>query len=197
MSASATGAAPSTSAGEGVNTGATTPGQATQPAPTGEQQTTTEKMFTQADVDAVVKARLAEERRKAEKARADAELPELAKRDARIAELEEGLTAAQRKERDYALRDGIAEIVARDDFPATPVASGARLLKLLDPDAIQWGEDGTPKNLPALLAGLVRSDPYLFRAKERRPGPGDAGHFGTIPNAADMNAQIRQKAGRG
>jgi hypothetical protein len=132
-----------------------------------------------------------------ERDRQQAQLSEVEKRDARIRELEGHLTAAQTKERDYALRDGIAEIVARDDFPATPVASGARLLKLLDPDAIQWSEDGTPKNLPALLAGLVRSDPYLFRAKERRPGPGDAGHFGTIPNAADMNAQIRQKAGRG
>lgn len=129
--------------------------------------------------------------------RRQAELSEVEKRDARIRQLEEGLTAAQAKERDYALRDGIAAIVTRDDFPASPAITAKSLIRLLDQDKIQWSEDGTPKNLPALLVELVRDEPSAFRAKERRPGPGDAGHFGTIPNAADMNAQIRQKAGRG
>jgi phage-related minor tail protein len=132
-----------------------------------------------------------------EEERRQATLSEVEKRDARIRQLEEGLTAAQAKERDYALRDGIAEIVTRDDFPASPAITAKSLIRLLDRDKIQWADDGTPRNLPALLVELVRAEPSAFRAKDRRPGPGDAGHFGTIPNGADMNAQIRQKAGRG
>jgi hypothetical protein len=105
-----------------------------------------------------------------ERDRQQAQLSEVEKRDARIRELEGHLTAAQTKERDYALRDGIAEIVARDDFPATPVASGARLLKLLDPDAIQWSEDGTPKNLPrqGAAAGAGRRGPLRDHPERRR-----------------------------
>lgn len=136
---------------------------------------------------------------RAEEERRQATLSEVERRDVRIRELEERVTAAQQRERDYALRDAIADVVTRDDFPASPAISAPRLIRLLDQDRIQWADDGTPRNLPALLDELVRVEPGAFRAKERRPGPGDAGHFGGVPTAGGneaINQMIRQRGGR-
>lgn len=131
---------------------------------------------------------------KAEQDRTAATLTETEKRDARIRELEESLTNHERRARDYALRDAIAAHVARDDFPALPVATGDRLLRLLDPDAVEWDGE-TPKNVGALLTGLARTDPYLFQPKARRPGAADAGGGGRSVSNSDMNALIRGHRG--
>lgn len=65
MSATTTVDAPQTSEGEGVNTGATTTGQAPAPVTSGESTPKVEeKTLTQADVDRIVEKRLAEEKRK-------------------------------------------------------------------------------------------------------------------------------------
>lgn len=198
MSATTTVAPQDTSAGEGENTGATTTGQAPEPAPTGEQQQpTTEKTFTQADVDRIIKARLTEERRKADQARADAELSEVAKRDQRIAELEGRVTAAEQKEREYALRDAIAETVGTKDFAhiLAPGVSAAKVLRFLDSDAVEWSERGEPANVRALLTGLAKSDPYLFAQPRVPSGDGGAGRGGAgVPPT--MTQIIRQGAGR-
>jgi hypothetical protein len=118
---------------------------------------------------------------KAEAERKQAELSEVERRDARIRELEESLTAHERRARDYALRDAIGEVIASDEFPLTPVVGTPQLLKLLDTDRLEWQEDGRPKNPGTVLAALAKTAPALFQAKPKRPGPSDGGYTQTQP----------------
>lgn len=123
--------------------------------------------------------------------REDAEKTEQQKRDERIAELEGRLTAAQQRERSYALRDAIEEALAGEQVAL--VAPLPRLLKLIDAEAVQWTDDGQPKNAAALLKGLVKSDPYLFAQRRGPSGDGGAGRTGAV--APSMNDLIRAARG--
>jgi hypothetical protein len=133
----------------------------------------------------------------AAEAKAAAELSEVERLRQELSSKDELLTAAQAKERDYALRDALTATLAAADFPATTALSPQRLLRLLDTDALTWGDDGQPQNIKALLTKLATDEPALFRAKERRPGPADAGGGGGQPLAGGgMNDLIRRAAGR-
>lgn len=134
----------------------------------------------------------------AEKERqAQAELSEIERLRQELSSKDELLTAAQAKERDYALRDALTATLAAADFPATTALSPQRLLRLLDTDALTWGDDGQPQNVKALLTKLATDEPALFRAKERRPGPADGGGGGQpLAAGGDMNALLRRAAGR-
>lgn len=129
--------------------------------------------------------------------KAQAELSEVERLRQELAQASERLTAAQAKERDYALRDAIATTLTADDFPATTALSAPRLIRLLDTDALDWDDDGQPRNVKAVLAQLIKDEPGLWRAKDRRPGPGDGGAGGAAITGGGMNDLIRQKAGRG
>lgn len=165
------------------------------------------KTFTQEELDAIVTDRLGRERKKYEgfddikkkAARLDelerAQQSEVEKREQRIKELEGVVTQAQARERSYNLRDAITDTVAATDFGHTLQASPSRVVRLLDPDAIEWDGD-KPTNVKALLTGLVRSDAYLFAPKAKRTGSGDGGAGREVQAGTSMNDRIRQAAGR-
>jgi hypothetical protein len=124
--------------------------------------------------------------------REQAERTEAEKVAARIAELEGRVSTAQARERTYALRDAIEEAVSVEKLAlAAPVG---RVLRLIDADAVEYAEDGTPKNATALLKGLVKSDPYLFAARRAALGDGGAGREGGVGH--NINDQIRRMSGR-
>lgn len=125
--------------------------------------------------------------------REDAEKTDQQKRDERIAELEGRLTAAQQKERSYALRDAIEETLSAADFPAQPVVSVPKLIRLLDLGDDDWDGD-RPKNVKALLVKLSKSEPGLFAARRGPSGDGGAGRSQAV--GSTMNDMIRQRAGR-
>lgn len=134
-----------------------------------------------------------EQRRKAE----EAGLSEVEKLKKQLADLEPKVAAATTRERDYTLRDAIGETVGTKDFPATlaPGVSAAKVLRLMDAEKVEWSDAGQPTNVRALLAGLAKSDPYLF-ARQRVPSAdGGAGGAGNAPMG--VNQMIRQMAGRG
>lgn len=133
------------------------------------------------------------ERERTEKERQDAERSEIEKRDALIKERDEQLTQAQQRERSYALRDAIEEAVSGEKvILAAPIG---RVLRLIDADAVEWAEDGTPRNAAALLKGLVKSDPYLFAARRAPIGDGGAGREGGV--SENINDMIRRKVRQG
>lgn len=165
------------------------------------------KMLTQAEVDAIIEDRIKRERKKYEgfddlKKKAGeydkltaAQQSEVEKRDTRIRELEGVVTKAQERERSYNLRDAITDTVGATDFPHTPRVSTARLVRLLDLDAIDWDGD-EPKNVKAALLALQKTEPELFASKARRTGSGDGGAGRETQAATSMNDRIRQAAGR-
>lgn len=121
----------------------------------------------------------------------DAAKTDQERRDERIAELEGQISKAQERERSYALRDAIEEALTTEKVAL--VAPVGRLLRLIDADDVQWTEGGEPRNVPALLRSLAKSDPYLF---EVRRGPSGDGGKGREAVGATMNDMIRRAAGR-
>lgn len=122
----------------------------------------------------------------------DAAKTDQQKRDEELAGLRDQLTAAQQKERTYALRDAIEEALTTEKVAL--VAPVGRLLRLIDSDEVQWTEGGEPKNATALLRSLVKSDPYLFEVRRGPSGDGSKGR--EQPIGTTMNDMIRQRAGR-
>ena len=71
--------------------------------------------------------------------------------------------------------------------PTSPSASST-------PPAVEFRDDGTPKDVERLLADVLTRSPYLAR-------PGAAADFGggvrgSGPSGTDMNRLIRRAAGR-
>lgn len=58
-------------------------------------------------------------------------------------------------------------------------------------DAVEYGDDGQPTNIDALLAHLQADEPDLFAGP--MPGRGDGGKQGPAPDTTDVNALIRAK----
>lgn len=180
------------SAGDDGSGGAVTPGAGTTPNPTpagsgnpsGEQQA---KTFTQEELDAIVTDRLSRERKKYEgfddiKRRAaeydkltEAQKTESERLNGELAQLKDQLTAAQRRERDYALRDAIDSVVRAEDFGHTLQAPVADVIHFLDADLDATDE----KAVKAALKGMTQSKAYLFAEKAKRTGSVDGGANGT------------------
>lgn len=162
------------------------------------------KTFTQAELDGIVNDRLTRERKKYDgfddlkrKAGefdklADAQKSEAERLTGQITDLTGQLTQAQQRERSYALRDAIEDAVGGEKL--TLAAPIGRVLLLIDGEAVEWSEDGKPKNAAAILKGLVRTDPYLFAARRAPIGDGGAGREGGV--GGNVNDMIRRAAGR-
>jgi len=126
----------------------------------------------------------------AEKKRQEAEMTESQKLQARVTELEANLTAREAQLRETTLRTAVtaAAIEAGASNPSV-------LVRLIDPSAVEYAEDGSPKNLKKLVEGLKAQVPALF--KPTTPGgSADAGASGKAGGAPSMNDLIRQRAGR-
>jgi hypothetical protein len=178
--------APKTSEEEGVNTGATTTGQAPAPVTSGESTPKTEeKTLTQADVDRIVETRLAEQKRKN-----DAKLDSEKKAAAEKAAIESGewkalyegakeTIATLERERDEANLNTARERVAAKH--KLPPALAARLR-----GADEASLDADAKE----LAKLVR-----VAAPNTEAGAGSNGGAGSATRVEQLKDELR-KSGR-
>jgi hypothetical protein len=127
------------------------------------------------------------ERRKLEeaiKATEDAKLPEQERLQRRLADLERQASSHEQE------REAVTRSASKLGY-ADPVDAFA----LLDRSALEFADDGTPKNTDRLLADLLRAKPYL--AGGTRPmGSFDGGVRGQPAKGQDMNAVLRAAAGR-
>lgn len=108
--------------------------------------------------------------------RESAEMTEVEKRDKELGTLRDQLTAAQRRERTYALRDAIDGVIRAEAFGHTLQAPLADLLHFL-PDEL---DPADTKAVGAALADLTRHKAYLFAEKAKRPGSADGGATATV-----------------
>jgi hypothetical protein len=133
------------------------------------------------------------ERRKLEeaiKATEDAKLPEQERLQRRLADLERQASSHEQERRDWQVREAVTRSASKLGY-ADPVDAFA----LLDRSALEFADDGTPKNTDRLLADLLRAKPYL--AGGTRPmGSFDGGVRGQPAKGQDMNAVLRAAAGR-
>jgi hypothetical protein len=133
------------------------------------------------------------ERRRLEeaiKATEDAKLPEQERLQRRLADLERQASSHEQERRDWQVREAVTRSASKLGY-ADPVDAFA----LLDRSALEFADDGTPKNTDRLLADLLRAKPYL--AGGTRPmGSFDGGVRGQPAKGQDMNAVLRAAAGR-
>jgi len=133
------------------------------------------------------------ERERTEKERQDAERSEIEKRDALIKERDEQLTAAQARERSYVLRHAIEDAANGEKLVlAVPVSM---VVSLIDSDAVEWSDNGTPQNAAALVKALAKTAPRLFDTRRAPIGDGGAGREGGVSD--NINDMIRRKVRQG
>lgn len=108
---------------------------------------------------------------------------------ARAKELEAKEQQLTQRERRISVRDALS--AAASDQKLDLVASSATVLRLLDLDKVEFGDDGTPRNLGPLLKQLAKDEPALF-AERKRPGEGGGGSGGTAVTGQDMNTILRR-----
>lgn len=166
--------------------------------PSGESET-----YSKADLEKILQARIAAERKKyADYDDLKSKAEEWAKHeDAQKSEIEKAneRAAAAEKEREDAR---VALRTERAKNVVTEVATGLKFVnpsvayKLLDAESIDHDDDGRPtkESVKKALESLAESEPYLVGQRSPR-GDGGGGPRGpSSPN--DINAMIRRKAGR-
>lgn len=94
------------------------------------------------------------------KADEDAKLSEQERNSKRITELESQLAERERSLRERTIRSSTVVEAAKLGF-----ADPEDALRLLDQDAIEIDDEGTPVNVAAQLASLAKSKPYLLNAR--------------------------------
>lgn len=127
------------------------------------------------------------QREAAEKEKAQAEQTESERLAERIADLERQLTDRVRREQEQSLR--LASITAAQKLG---YRNPDLAYRLIDSAAVQYGEDGLPRNVEQMLTALAKSDPYLLTQTDFGGGP----RGGSAAQGTDMNALIRKAAGR-
>jgi hypothetical protein len=109
------------------------------------------------------------------------------RREARIKELEAENAAAEARARSATLRADAFTAASALGFRNPSIA-----IRLIDQTAVVYGEDGSPKNITALLQVVAKSDPYLVTGSTNDFGGGPRGPAPT--GTPDMNAVIRRRA---
>lgn len=103
----------------------------------------------------------------------------------RIAELERENAELRVATQSASLRSETLAVATRLGFRNPAIA-----YRLIDPAAVTYADDGSPRNVPALLAQVAKEDPYLTSATTDFGG----GPRGTPALGEDMNELIRRKA---
>jgi hypothetical protein len=106
----------------------------------------------------------------------------------RIAELERENTELRARQRADSLRDAATAAARKVGFWDPDLAYA-----LIDPAAVEFTEDGRPKNIEHLVGAIAREKPRLVNAS---PDFGGGPRGGVAPSGTDMNAAIRRAAGR-
>lgn len=122
---------------------------------------------------------------KAEQDRKDADLSDLQKAQTRIAELEQEREAWTLQQQESRLRMASLSAAQKLGFREPDLA-----FRLLDQGAVQYAEDGTPRNVEQLLTALAKASPYLVTAADF-----GGGTRGQPASGAGMNEIIRRAAG--
>lgn len=132
--------------------------------------------------------RLREKQRdEAETAKAQAEQSESERLAGRVADLERQLTDRVRREQEQSLRLASITAAQKLGYRNPDIA-----YRLLDTAAVEYADDGSPRNVERLLEALAKSDPYLLTRTDFGGGVrGDSAAAGP-----DMNSLIRRAAGR-
>ena len=92
-----------------------------------------------------------------------------------------------------AIRERDAKDAARAAAKTAGAPDGDLVYRVIRSD-LEFDDDGKPSNLKALIDDLKQTTPHLFKAASTRVD-GGAG-TGSNPGKSDMNAMIRQAAGR-
>lgn len=105
-----------------------------------------------------------------------------------LAELKEQLASAEVKGRTRAAKAALTAEGAKANalYPDD-------IARLVEPDQLEFDDDGNLTNAKALVAALKKDRPGLFNA---RAGSFDGGARKTAPGPTDMNDRIRRAAGR-
>jgi hypothetical protein len=123
----------------------------------------------------------------AARAKEDAERSEVEKLSAKVAELESALAEKTRREQEQSLRMASVTAASKLGFRNPDLA-----YRLIDPGAIEWADDGTPKGIEKMLSDVAKSDPYLVTATDF--GGGSRGTSPASAGSDDMNALLRGAA---
>jgi hypothetical protein len=128
------------------------------------------------------------QRAEAEKAKAGESEQEKLQRQ--IAELEQRLTDMTTTDQERTVRLAAVEIATRLGFRSPDVA-----YRLLDRAAIDFAEDGTPRNVERLLKDVADRDPYLLKPSSGQPDFGGGNRGKTPTGAPGMNELLRKAIG--
>lgn len=113
----------------------------------------------------------------------EASLSDSEKRDKRLAELERQEANWQRERQDLLLRNAVQAQAVRLGFLDPTDAYG-----LLDRSAIEFEDDGAPKNLDSVLATLLKAKPHLAANGSVNAGArGTASASGRIYTTTELN----------
>jgi len=118
----------------------------------------------------------------------DEKLSETQRLTKRVAELEQSLADSERAIRERTVFAHTIEAASRLGYANPRLAT-----RLLDPSAIEFEADGTPKNVEPLLRDLLKENPGLASAHVRPTGSIDGGTRGGTPNASTMAADALAK----
>lgn len=129
----------------------------------------------------------AKQRDDADKATSLASMDEAERLRAENAELREANAGLVRTSQEQSLRLASAAAAQRLGFRNPDLAH-----RLIDAAAVEYGEDGAPRNIEPMLVALAKSDPYLLTQTDF--GGGQRGV--SVAQASDMNALIRKSVGR-
>lgn len=143
----------------------------TQTPPQSQQTTQPEKTFSQAELDAIIKARLSDERKKF------SDYDSLKAKAKELDTLKEGQKTDDQKtaEKVTALESRIATTEAEKkqaDLKAIIVAEASKLgfsdpmdaFTIVDKSKVEYGEDGLPKNAAELVKAISQAKPYLVKS---------------------------------
>lgn len=111
----------------------------------------------------------------AENAAKQAQMSEVEKLQAQLADLQKGITERDERLKAQELRSAVQQSASKLGFVDADVA-----VRLLDPAAIEYTEDGRPRNLDHLLGAMLRERPYLKASYTQPPDLGQ-GNRGSAP----------------
>jgi type VI protein secretion system component VasK len=110
---------------------------------------------------------------KEHKERKQSEMSALEKAQAQNAELQKQLAQAAEAQKALALQSAIVSMSAK-----LGIVDADAAFKLLDKGAIEFGDDGKPKNVEALLQAMLKDKPYLSMTGSTSPmNPGKTPSF--------------------
>lgn len=118
-----------------------------------------------------------------------AEAPQVETLTSRIAELESQLSSERQGRQEQSLRLASVTEAQRLGFRNPDLA-----YRLLDASSVDFGENGSPRNVAKLLQDVAKADPYLLVTTDF--GGGTRGESPASGASSDMNAIIRRASGR-